>query len=240
MNSAVLGVDGCKGGWIGALVEKATVSWLLFTVEETDRIFSSADRVGIDIPIGLPARGERRRCDELARDFLGPARSAVFFAPPRETLELADLRHEEALRELTERGLPLMSAQAWGIVQRIKAVDAAIDPVAQNHVIESHPEVSFRHLCLQPGQRASDVRLASKKVAVGAGQRLAALQAWLPDIVDALAQIPADPRVTVALDDALDAVACAWSTDRWSDGRGSSFPEDDVRDARGLRMSIVA
>ena len=74
-------------------------------------------------------------------------------------------------------------------------------------VVEVHPEVSLRTL-------APDVGFAPKKTARGAGQRIAALGRWI-DVAAALGDLPAGAR----LDDVLDALAAAWSAQRWSRSR---------------------
>ncbi|MDQ4119774.1 MAG: DUF429 domain-containing protein, partial [Actinomycetota bacterium] len=93
-------------------------------------------------------------------------------------------------------------------------------------VLEAHPELSFRAL-------APDVDFAGKKTARGAGQRVAALARWQDPAV-LLADLPA--RGT-RLDDALDALATAWSAARWA--RGEADELGPGRDPRGRRLRIV-
>lgn len=78
--SPVLGVDGCPGGWIGAVVSAdGVVEWRLFA--DARAIVATLPRaVGIDIPIGLPDDGPRGY-DLAARRLLGPRRATVFPAP---------------------------------------------------------------------------------------------------------------------------------------------------------------
>ena len=90
----VVGADGCRGGgWAVAMIDgEGALSWhwaadtpaLLELADEYD-----ADAVALDVPIGLPALGARRACDDLARGRLGARRSSVFAAPPREVLACA-------------------------------------------------------------------------------------------------------------------------------------------------------
>jgi predicted RNase H-like nuclease len=60
------------------------------------------------------------------------------------------------------------------------------------------------------------------------------LTAWRADVLDALAAAPSESR----LDDALDALVCAWVAQRWVAG-ASVVLGDGARDARGLVMRIV-
>ena len=70
-------------------------------------------------------------------------------------------------------------------------------------------------------------------IGAAAGQRLRALAGWV-DVGD-LAEVPP----AVRLDDALDALAAAWSAARNRDGAAESIGDGEP-DARGLRMEIVA
>ena len=93
---AVLGVDGCPGGWVGALVEDDEVSW--HTGAFADLLALPATAVAVDIPIGLPPGAERRLADVEARAAIGSQRSSVFFAPPRVVLEAVDQPTRRACR----------------------------------------------------------------------------------------------------------------------------------------------
>ncbi|MGH3344453.1 MAG: DUF429 domain-containing protein, partial [Carbonactinosporaceae bacterium] len=73
--AAVLGVDGCPRGWIGARVaDRRHVRWLALP-DAAAVLDAAADWdaavTGIDVPIGLPEAG-RRACDVAARAQLGP------------------------------------------------------------------------------------------------------------------------------------------------------------------------
>jgi predicted RNase H-like nuclease len=88
-----------------------------------------------------------------------------------------------------------------------------------------HPELSLRRL-------APEVTFTSKKTARGAGQRIAALARWLDPAVG-LADLPAGAR----LDDVLDALAAAWSAQRWASGDAEVIGEET--DDRGRPMRVV-
>ncbi len=93
------------------------------------------------------------------------------------------------------------------------------------HVVEVHPELALRRL-------APDVGFAPKKSARGAGQRIAALARWL-DVPAALADLPAGAR----LDDVLDALAAAWSAERFATGTAEILGAE--WDDRGRAMRVV-
>ena len=222
----VLGADGCKGGaWVVAMVDgEGELSWhgaadtasLLALADEHD-----ADAVALDVPIGLPALGGRRACDDLARQRLGARRSSVFAAPPREVLACRSYAEARPLA-------PSLSAQAFGLVPRIREVDEALraaGPGVHRTVVECHPEVAFAAMV------AGRTPLATKKSAAGALQRIALLE-------EAFDQpLPLDVPPTASLDDALDAMACAWTAARWAHGEAQTLGSE--QDATGTPMRIV-
>jgi predicted RNase H-like nuclease len=79
MAAYVLGVDGCRSGWLICQYE-FTAHQLSFDVKRTfpDLLQDAADaqRIGIDIPIGLTEDGSARRCDTEARRMLGTPRAS--------------------------------------------------------------------------------------------------------------------------------------------------------------------
>jgi predicted RNase H-like nuclease len=217
----VLGVDGCPGGWVGALVDAGgAVRWHFWTIAETPDLLDAAAVVAVDMPIGLPHHG-RRACDLAARERLGRARSSVFPVPSRAVLEVE--AYGDAVRLAHERGEPAPSKQLWGLRPRIRTLDALMTPERQARIVECHPELAFALLsgCILPPKRS----------ARGVGQRLAAL--------DRDGTVLADAPPEAGVDDALDALACAQTARRWSAGTAEIFG-DDSRDGRGLRMQIVA
>jgi predicted RNase H-like nuclease len=223
----VIGADGCRGGgWVLAVVDgEGELSWewaddtaaLLAVADDYD-----ADAVALDVPIGLPALGGRRACDDLARARLGARRSSVFAAPPREVLGCASYAEARPLA-------PSLSAQAFGLVPRLREVDALLrarGPAVHERVVECHPEVAFAAMA-----QAYDVALAPKKTARGALERLGLLEDCVAD------GVPADVPVGAALDDALDAAACALTAHRWA--RGEAEVLGGEVDALGVPMRIV-
>jgi predicted RNase H-like nuclease len=160
-----------------------------------------------------------------ARLTLYGAGSTVFPAPVRPVLHCRS--HAEALEMLRGRRHTLMSAQAFGLVKKIKAIDDVLMPAMQDRVVEAHPELAFRRLAGIP-------RMPRKKTAAGVGVRLEALRRWLPSMDLALTRVPAP----VPIDDALDALACAWTAQQMLAGRFVRLG-DGERDMRGLLMQIV-
>lgn len=223
MTGWVLGIDGCPGGWIGALVSPAgDVEWHRFG-DAGAIIAVDASATGIDIPIGLPRDGPRD-CDVAARRRLRPYGSRVFPAPLRAVLAADTYREACEISRRRHVAGKAPSRQTWNLVGKIREVDAVMRPELQSRVIEVHPEVSFLAL-------SGAGPLASKKSARGREQRRAGLRGFVPGFT-----LPRGVRP----DDALDALAVAWSARRWLAGEAEVLPSADApRDGRGLRMEIV-
>lgn len=194
--SAVLGIDGCPGGWVGALVTGSHVQWYAGSLASL--VALGADVTAIDIPLALPTDGRRRACEVAARDRLGAQRSSVFFAPPAAVL--AARSHAEATELSRAAGSVGVSIQTWNIV--LKIIEA--QPFA-DQLVEVHPELSFR---------AMGPVTASKKTPQGRAERLALLQRWLPGVT-------VERPGRASLDDSLDALACAWTALRVARGAGT-------------------
>lgn len=212
---AVLGIDGCPGGWVGALVSGGSLSWHAGSL--ADLLVLDADVVAVDIPLGLPSGAARRPCDLLAAGRLGAQRSSVFPAPPRPVLAAAD--HADASARSRAVGSVGVSLQTWNIVPKIREADGLRD----SRLMEVHPELSFRVL-------AGRV-LPSKKLPAGRAARLAALRSWLP------VSLPTPRPGRAAPDDCLDALVCAWTAQRRLAGTAEVLGGEP--DGTGRVMQIV-
>jgi predicted RNase H-like nuclease len=222
---AVLGVDGWRGAWVGALLEGRSVTFLDLRSIADVLAVPGADVVAVDMPIGLSEDGVRA-CDVRARDLLRPhgAGSSVFPTPVRAVLATDDYAEARALSRAATDPPRAPSAQAFQLVKAIRALDDALGEPPLEHVHEVHPELAFRAL----DERVFDPKVTAR----GLAQRLAALRPVMD--VDA-ALLDAPPRVPAV--DALDACAAAWSARRIADGTAESVG-DGARDARGRPMRI--
>lgn len=230
-----VGVDGCSGGWFA--VEYDTGTDAVGTHARYDTFaavveaHADAERLLVDMPIGLPASG-RRRCDEAARERLGSRASTVFFAPCRAVLTAADHGEASAVnREHTGYGL---SIQAWNLVPRIREVDTVLrnGSGVQSWVAESHPELCFAALAGGPIE-------SSKSTSAGRDARLDVLRTSLPEVDDVYETcLDSYYRKDVARDDVLDALVLALSASRpltrVPDVSDAFVPRDDG----GLPMEI--
>ena len=221
--AVVLGADGVsRNRWVVAELSPGTpITWHLVTgaaavLKLADSLRAAA--VALDVPIGLPASGQRR-CDKEAYASIGARRSSVFMTPPRHVLEHD---HYAAARAAS----PGLTAQAFALISRIRDVDAvlrAAGPSIHARVIECHPELSFKEM--------TGADLPRKKSAQGALLRMAALATTgLTDVRDAPEE--------AGWDDALDAMACAWTAQRLTEGKAQRLGGADV-DELGVPMRIV-
>lgn len=219
---AVLGVDGCPGGWVGALLDGGAVSWHAGSFAEL--LALPADVVAVDVPIGLPSGAGRRRADLEAKQSLGAQRSSVFFVPPRAVLDAPT--QAEATLLSRAAGSVGVSIQTFHILGKVAEVDALLraDAGARTRVVEVHPEVSFRRL--------GGAVLPPKRRVEGRRARLRLLRTWLPGL-----ELPVPRPGRAQPDDCLDAVAAAWSGCRWA--RGEAEVLGDETDTEGLPMRIV-
>ncbi len=234
----VAGVDACRAGWVVALVDDwppgaSVVLEVVADFEAVLDVAAEAEFVAVDMPIGLPDGGARgdypRTCDLEARRLLGPRAAAqVFLTPPRATLAARDpYEFQELHRRVTGKGagLPL-----WGLVPKIKQVDALVSPGDQQRVFEFHPELVFMRFCNGP--------LPSKHTAPGIARRLEVLaEAGLyASRLDDLGKLAG-----CKIDDVLDALAGAIvAALRGRDPREARrLPEaGKERDSSGLAMEI--
>jgi predicted RNase H-like nuclease len=139
----VAGVDGCRAGWIAFKIELPSLATSVEVIDFPSLLTNRPSylaSLGIDIPIGL--LDGSRACDKAAGKLLGqPRGTSVFAAPCRAALTAQNHAEASAInRQKTGRGL---SQQAFGIGSKIKQVDDAITPEAQQWAFEGHPEVCF-------------------------------------------------------------------------------------------------
>ena len=161
-----MGLDGYRKGWVAVRVDGETHE-LAFYSAITQALATKFDSAAIDMPIGLPERGERA-CDLAARAMLKPHASRVFTGARRGLWDFPS--HAEANRALRARGEKAISIQLWHIGAKICELDAAMTPRLQAKIREAHPELVFLRL-------NGGVPLPSKHTAEGIGVRTKLLRA---------------------------------------------------------------
>ncbi|WP_374333102.1 DUF429 domain-containing protein [Aestuariivirga sp.] len=230
----VVGVDGCRAGWIAVRWGETVTHHLCRRFE--DVLALDAAVIAVDIPMGLPQRSGRL-AEAEARTRLGKRRSSVFPVPSRAAVMCTDYRQSCNANLANSHPPRMITQQIFHIFPKIREVDALLTPELQSRVHEVHPEVCFWAM-------NGEVPLQHAKKTKGRfnAQGIALRQTLLERAGFPLASLPPATyrRADVGVDDLIDACACAWSARRILDGRAVSFPADPPLDARGLRMAISA
>lgn len=206
---AVLGVDGCKRGWVGVRWDGTTEVVVAATIAELVAAAGPVDAIAIDIPIGLPSDAPRR-AEQLARGRLPGRASTVFNAPAAVVLDAADYPAGNAANRAA-LGLGL-SKQTWYLVPRIRDVRDWLATGPAVTVVEAHPEVCFAAM-------NGRVLVDGKTTVAGEELRRSLLAAH--GLV-----VEAERRPGVAVDDILDAAATAWTARRVADGIADRLPPE--------------
>lgn len=230
----VLGVDGCRGGWlVCSLSEDGGVAFaVLPDLASVCRAYPGVSLILADVPIGLPEAGVRD-CDMRAKGLLGRYNSRVFLTPPRGVFVAPSYETANPLcRELSDRGL---MKQMWAIMPGIREVDTTLRGAGGilGVVRECHPEICFWGL-------SGSVIGANKKTEDGAAARMAVLSRFVDGVEGAVSgAMGRFPRSAVACDDVIDALVCAVAAAGVWDGSLRTLPEDPERDGHGLAMEMV-
>jgi predicted RNase H-like nuclease len=233
----LVGVDGCRGGWVLAMSDESLSTLSFAVANDLGPLFARADTdnvlIAVDMPIGLSDDGPRA-CDLAARRLLGrPRGSSVFPAPCRGALAATTYPRACAL---SRRGLGVaLSLECFNILPKIREVDALMTPARQTRVREVHPELVFALLAgtgrgLVPPKRTPEGERLRRRLLRGVAPRF--------DPVTVRRRLGLS---RVSRDDVIDAVACLVAAARIRRGEARVLPDGTVpRDARGLRMEIVA
>jgi predicted RNase H-like nuclease len=235
------GIDGCRAGWVVALVRPQGDEVQLRVVPQ----FSDAVALGhpqliaVDMPIGLPDRiGPGGRGPEQAvRPLLGGRQSSVFTVPSRAAVYAADYREACRIALATSDPPRMVSKQLHMIAPKIREVDGLLraDAGLARRVFEVHPEVAFWRL---NGERALGEPKKVKGVPYEPGLRLR--RGLLMAAGLSAAVVAMTPPPGAAADDVVDALACAAIARRLHTGLAHPFPGTPGRDAHGLPIAIWA
>ncbi|MEM9374038.1 MAG: DUF429 domain-containing protein, partial [Planctomycetota bacterium] len=222
---------GCRGGWVVcSLTAGGAVSFeIVGTIRELD---AACDLCLIDMPLGLPERGERA-VDAAAKRMLGRWHARVFQTPPRCVFDTGDYQAaSRSSRHASGKGL---SKQMWHIMPKIREVDEAVrlDEELRAVIRECHPEIVFWGL-------SGSVIAESKKTDDGARLRAAELAKHAHGVEHAVADVLGRfPRSVVGRDDVIDAMGCAVAAAGVWDGTLRTLPDEPERDSFGLAMEMV-
>ena len=216
-----LGLDGYRKGWVAVTIDDAN-QYIDYPRSFSEALCIPHDRAMVDMPIGIPQTGHRS-CDLQGKKLLSRASSRLFTGARRALFEFTNPVDANLWAQANnEKGV---SRQLFGILPKIKEVDALMSRERQITVMETHPELVFARL--NSGQPLLD----NKKSQSGIDQRIELLvSSGFRDIHRWLGERPP----YVKSDDLLDACACAVAA-RQPSGRIHKHPEADQK---GLRMEI--
>ena len=248
------GVDGCAAGWMAAFIQPAENELRVRVVPRFADVVFAPEKptvVAVDMPIGLPERtGPGGRAAENAvRLLLKRRRPSVFSIPSRAAVysELGPLEGQAEILAAHQRACAVarqtsdpprgVTIQAFNIFPKIREVDEVLrsDTLIAARVFETHPEVAFWRLnneqeMSEPKKRRSRLHepgLAERrKVLIANGFTREAVNK--------------KPPAGVAIDDLLDALACAAIARRIHLGQAKPFPDPPGSDKFGLAMAIWA
>ncbi len=231
-NGIYLGADGCRGGWITAVLNSGELHLERYqSLEEIIAAWPESDAFLIDMVIGLRSNATQLRPDDLARKELGPRSSTIFPVPCRQAV-YAETEEEQKQENIRVLGKSL-AKQSINIIPKIREVDEFLcrHPEYKNKISESHPEFDFARL-------NGGVVLSRKKEFAGIEERKAILQRYLPgnsqvDFREKAKALKCNP------DDVLDAVCLAVTAAMSVQGMCEIIPQDPEQDDTGLYMKLT-
>ncbi|QJD80563.1 DUF429 domain-containing protein [Spirosoma rhododendri] len=197
-----LGIDGCRGGWIVAMIdEDKTLSYLF--VSSLDDLPEMPIRLAlIDMPLEF-ADHAYRPCEVAAQKLLGPKkRSSVFLTPHRSAVYATDYAEANRMNRLhLGNGL---SIQSWNICPKIKEAARFIATRTDLPLVEAHPELCFYFL------NNRQPLLSKKALPAGTADRLTLIAAQAADYPAVIANtMRVTKRKDVKPDDIIDATILA-------------------------------
>lgn len=227
-----IGVDGCRGGWIAAVIEDGELKVEKYeTIDQLVKTYPAFDAFLIDMPIGLQENADEIRPDGIARQQLAPRTSTVFSVPARPAVYAEG---EEAQKKANIEVLgKSLAKQSMAIIPKIKELDMFLDEHQEykNVICESHPELCYAGL-------NGSVVLSRKKEFTGFSERESILKEYLDKeqlqgLWNKAKKLKCNP------DDVMDAVCLAVVAGLKAYDMCETVPKNPQKDARGLYMQMV-
>ena len=227
-----IGVDGCRGGWIAAVLINGELR-----LEHFDSINSIVGKYPdfnaflIDMVIGLRSSSTQIRPDDLVRKELKGHSSTVFPAPCRQAV-YADT--EEAMKQANILALgKSLPQQTISIIPKIREIDEFLEHnnKYRNRILESHPEIAFARL-------KGDALDSKKYNYPGYLERLHILERYLPECTLFDFRNKAK-ELRCNLDDLLDAVCLVVTASMSEEGLCETIPSEPELDDKGLYMQLT-
>ncbi len=231
-SSISIGVDGCKGGWIAAVInEGKLIIDKYIQIDHIVNAYPNFDEFLVDMVIGLQSTKEHIRPDSYARKIIRERASTIFPAPSRQAVYANSVAeaYNENERILGKKFTPL----TVGIIPKMKEIDLFLQnkPQLKNKIKESHPEVCFAKL-------NGGTVLSKKSEIEGFEYRLEILSQFLPNITKADVAAAAK-RFKCNVDDIIDAICLAVTANIVYQGNYDTIPNHPMKDETGLLMQMV-
>ena len=235
-----IGIDGCKGGWIAAILDYGHLYIKRYgTISEIIVDYPAPSTYLIDMAIGLPEDEKESgyRPDRAAREALGIRGSSVFSVPCRQAVYQLGQNREETEALQKEKNLQVLdkslSKQSLAIIPKIRELDQflAAHEEYKNVLCESHPELCFARL-------NGEVLQSRKSDFFGITQREQILSEFIKDEkMHNTYQLAKE--LECKQDDILDAVCLAVTAALKAHGLAETIPAEPKADSRGLLMQMV-
>jgi predicted RNase H-like nuclease len=215
----VLGVDGCRGGWVAVALEDGEYRELRVARSTIELVDDDAVVMGIDMPMGETTPGARAS-EAAARRYLGHRHRTIFTPPP---LAAAVDDYSRARSTAIATTGKSISKQAWHLLPKMRDVAErwAREPLRFR---EAHPECSFATMAGAPLH-------SSKKTHAGLAERRALLERHG-------VHVPDERMNGAHPDDVLDAAAAAWTAHRVATGAAFSLPDPPELDGAGRPVAV--
>ena len=146
----LMGVDGTSSGWIASIgnSKKKCLNIVKFSENLNKLLSDYPDSViVVDMPIELNNKNYLRKCDVLAKGYLGKNfQSSIFIPPLKKVLKCNVYKEANSLsKKIAGKGL---SKQSWHLKNKISEVQDLCK--FSNKIYEGHPECSFKMLKNRP------------------------------------------------------------------------------------------
>jgi predicted RNase H-like nuclease len=217
----LIGVDGTSSGWIASIGNSRDklLSTIKFSEDLNKLLLDYPDSiVVIDMPIELNKNKYLRKCDILAKKYLGKEfQSSIFIPPLKRVLECNTYKEANELsKKIAGKGL---SKQSWHLKSKISEVQQISK--LSNKIYEGHPECSFKML-------KNETLKAKKKSVSGIFERL-----------DLLKRVGLDPlsvnlnlenNSSIKIDDVLDSMVLFMTALRIVEGTYLCLEKTEITD----------
>ncbi len=232
INHKVVGVDGCRAGWVAFTIDSSGHSLKIYnSIEMLCRENADAELMIIDMPIGLPEIGNDIRPEIGARKILGKKASSIFNCPCRQAVYKDSYKEaNEMNKNVLGKGL---SQQSYAICPKIREIDKFLkdNEKYKNKLIESHPEICFAKFNGTP-------IFENKKTPEGIKKRISVLSEYYKEIEEIVYESNISKK-EAQIDDILDAICLAVVARNGQKGELKTIPAEPQKDNCGFLMQMV-